>query len=489
MGVYDKAKAARSPIRRNTEGRDQQQRHRWRQAQERMNDRRQQLVELGRQRGLTIVDTRTNSTSPLSISSSSSSGTDLHTRLDNTIATRYLPPTNVPSRLGPNSHLAALLDRSHDARSPAVNGNIFTASLYEPRQSTQADYDRVRLFAPAHHFWEENDMRRSSSTTPVPHSRHLPSVRTTRDRPRSPRSPDAIVHNELRSEQPADSQREQDAGLYFDGASDLVTGSISTTLNDVREAIGSARESIDAARARLGLSARVGGSRDTIPAVPRMNINPNDGLGDRRRSVSQEGSPAEENWTSLFSTIPPDEHLPSASSSFASASASASSSLSSRGRPRSSLTTLTAPDTRATSAETSASPTADAIVCPEPSGQTRDSGTPRSNSAERETTERSERLIRYWESPNPVRNGHREQEDTEDDEHMAMNEDEGVGQYERESLNRIEERLDRFERLDSILNRMEQQQPVPEEMWVSAGLTPHLGLRGGADRIMQRQRL
>lgn len=63
-----------------------------------------------------------------------------------------------------------------------------------------------------------------------------------------------------------------------------------------------------------------------------------DGLGDRQRSFS----PEDESWATLLTTIPPDEHLPSASSSFTSATASASAASLSSNSASSSNTALTA---------------------------------------------------------------------------------------------------------------------------------------------------
>jgi len=63
-----------------------------------------------------------------------------------------------------------------------------------------------------------------------------------------------------------------------------------------------------------------------------------DGLGDRERSFS----PEDESWATLLTTIPPDEHLPSASSSFTSATASASAASLSSNSASSSNTALTA---------------------------------------------------------------------------------------------------------------------------------------------------
>lgn len=63
-----------------------------------------------------------------------------------------------------------------------------------------------------------------------------------------------------------------------------------------------------------------------------------DGLGDRERSFS----PEDESWATLLTTIQPDEHLPSASSSFTSATASASAASLSSNSASSSNTALTA---------------------------------------------------------------------------------------------------------------------------------------------------
>ncbi|SLM40934.1 hypothetical protein LPUS_11792 [Lasallia pustulata] len=96
-----------------------------------------------------------------------------------------------------------------------------------------------------------------------------------------------------------------------------------------------------------------GGDLDELPPLRRMGNrsyhdpfyeshdpsirHPLDGLGDRRRSFS----PDDDTWETLLTTIAPDEHLPSAHSSFTSATASASS-LSSNSAS-SSATVLTAP--------------------------------------------------------------------------------------------------------------------------------------------------
>ena len=333
--------------------------------------------------------------------------------------------------------------------------------------------------------------------------------------------------------------------------------------------------------------------------TPVLTINHTSGLGDRNRSPSQglegldrgepqpggaqqegsesESSPTEENWSSLFSTIPPDDHLPSASSSFTSSASGplSAASLSSNSQRRSPSTNLTAPSSRANSTDSFTQRIDRAHVlaaiergeststvppnCPTdpprryphtsnlrprtstrhptvPSPLDRNSNSnstshptsrrPRSRSPSRLTTTRTPishgRIHRSRNTrastppgtstrrphrttstrhprspyliPSPNHNSHTTIEN--DPLHEAtisaissLRDDPSADPIvheaaetlaeARDARDRLEVHLNRFEHLDGILNRMEESREVPDEMWVGAGLTPGLGLRGG----------
>src|SRR5690606_26327942 len=87
-----------------------------------------------------------------------------------------------------------------------------------------------------------------------------------------------------------------------------------------------------------------------------------DGLGDRQRSLSPPDDNAEnDTWETLLTTITPDEHLPSADSSFTSATASASGALSRNYGLSSSTSTFTP-------SFNSSSGTAQLVLDPYPAG-------------------------------------------------------------------------------------------------------------------------
>ena len=371
------------------------------------------------------------------------------------------------------------------------------------------------------------------------------------------------------------------------------------------------------------------GTRSPLPAArtPAMTVNPTSGLGDRRRSLSpefeteyenlpelipgdeeQDNNPIleEENWTSLLRTIPPDEHLPSASSSFTSSNSNRNSSQPHNASPHS--TDITVPSTRANSANSTRNdpinaspyicpdppthhprphPTTGAlhprrrrrslsdhrIVRPEPPARPRSRSPvpssmlprtpilhhyPRRDLTRRDSTirnspyvpssssvasisrlERSveatnarrerhlaslaardrfeinhadiiQARVAVMESSSPARRsttsarGQRErarqtstetpagvtgQSETQAADASMDNLDEireriVPSAYSslvnaRDARDRLEDHLNRFEHLDSILTRMERQEHVPDEMWVQAGLTPGLGRRVG----------
>ena len=187
-------------------------------------------------------------------------------------------------------------------------------------------------------------------------------------------------------------------------------------------------------------------------SIADMVVNHTDGLGDRRRSFS----PEESTWSTLFSTITPDEHLPSAESSFTSATASAASSLSPHSGSSSS-TLLTAPSTNA------ATINALSHVCDDPSET---SGS-----------------------------------DTEDDFPLGdyagalsgdgpTDEDDDAGRTEESNSRHVQDREERassrrwrlgstaeIRHLHAIHDRLERQLPIPHDWWASAGLSPNLGMR------------
>ena len=109
------------------------------------------------------------------------------------------------------------------------------------------------------------------------------------------------------------------------------------TLPGIRFALG------DAWADNLPPLVRMSDRAPTPPTFTRTSPPPDmDGLGDRRRSVSlglSDSSSGNDAWDTLLTTMEPDEHLPSTSSSFTSAEASASAARSTTASARSSQTT------------------------------------------------------------------------------------------------------------------------------------------------------
>ena len=70
---------------------------------------------------------------------------------------------------------------------------------------------------------------------------------------------------------------------------------------------------------------RVGHLSPRPPGISRAQLQQYDGLGDRLRSPSTSSNGSNDAWDTLLTTLEPDEHLPSADSSFTSATASSQS--------------------------------------------------------------------------------------------------------------------------------------------------------------------
>ena len=221
---------------------------------------------------------------------------------------------------------------------------------------------------------------------------------------------------------------------------------------------------------------RVSDGQDDQP-VPTLAEAQLDGLGDRRRSIS----PMENNWEMLFSTIPPDDRLPSAESSFTSASASARS-LSSNGR-----------------ASASTNPTVASLgdliesshVCPEPT-----------DSSSSDTDEEDYPVGEFMDSQRvTVHHMHSHHHHHHHVDGPAENRSTSSGRQTPEDPEPISfppgrtrplPREDRQRRSDlqqmhdlrDILACLERQEPVPEEWWASAGLARNLG--GSISRVQDR---
>ena len=187
--------------------------------------------------------------------------------------------------------------------------------------------------------------------------------------------------------------------------------------------------------------------------IPRTSYGSTDGLGDRRRSFS----PEESTWETFLTTITPDERLPSAQSSFTSATAPASS-LSSNSAS-SSATVSTAPSSRSEPQNTQPTHVCDETTDSECSDSdddysmtARETGhrtPPLSNPNQTSTTSFQERWVRAgW------------------DLH-----------HETERARRRSDRDLEFRQVHAILDRMDRDEPVPDEWWAAAGLSRNLAGR------------
>ncbi|OCL04013.1 hypothetical protein AOQ84DRAFT_442337 [Glonium stellatum] len=234
-----------------------------------------------------------------------------------------------------------------------------------------------------------------------------------------------------------------------------------------------------------------------------------DGLGDRERSFS----PVEDHWDTMLSTVAPDPHLPSADSSFTSAAASASfsashpssrSGSSNSNSASSSRTHLTIPSQSSrdemiaracdTSDEDTASDTEPEDI------EVREISAPRHASS---------RNANYLADEPPSRNPYRYSRDLRNRSRDAsrfvrnfysftsragpregslpnhsFDDDISLGDRDAEDDAHIQD--PELEQMRSILERLARRDDIPEEFWISAGLTPPL-----AERVerLQRERL
>ncbi|MCJ1473056.1 hypothetical protein MMC13_001705 [Lambiella insularis] len=191
----------------------------------------------------------------------------------------------------------------------------------------------------------------------------------------------------------------------------------------------------------------------------RRMIDHADGLGDRRRSFS----PEENTWETLLTTITPDDRLPTPSSSFVSATASASSLSSNSGR--SAATFLTLPSSRSETINTASN------VCDDPtdseSSDTDDGFTVAGIPPPHDDPP----------SPNPNRYS------------ANIRAAARASQEINEHFARLRRRTDQeieYQRMQALMDRMDRQEPIPDEWWATAGLSRSVS--GRVDRT-ERERL
>lgn len=192
-----------------------------------------------------------------------------------------------------------------------------------------------------------------------------------------------------------------------------------------------------------------------------------DGLGDRERSFS----PEDDSWETLLTTIAPDEHLPSASSSFTSATASASS-LSSNSAS-SSNTLITAPSSTSETLEVFP-------IC--------DMSDSEGSGTEAEDWEMHDGDDR--EDP-PSRNPYRysanvrarsQSIDRQVDDHFNR-----ARQEAPEGVETDEFRRGQLPHMQSVLERLARRDDIPDEWWAAAGLSRNVGGLGGRiHHLMER---
>lgn len=185
-----------------------------------------------------------------------------------------------------------------------------------------------------------------------------------------------------------------------------------------------------------------------------------DGLGDRRRSFSLE----ENTWETLLTTITPDEHLPTPSSSFVSATVSASSLSSNSTPPAPTLSTLLS----------SRSETINTVsnVCDDPTDSEcsdTDGGYVTAGHQDHLNEPSPPVSSRY---PAHVRPTAR-QESQEINDHFAR------------VIRRTDQEIE-YQRMHAMIERMDRQEPIPDEWWATAGLSRNVS--GRVDRS-ERERL
>ena len=228
---------------------------------------------------------------------------------------------SVPPSAEPPANQGGLLGTSSSTRRarPFIDSEVWRnryISLFErPRDTRHVEHlpspPTSAQFAPAYRYYEAEGPSRTHSATPEQHGNYLFQSQTpTRDRQVGDTSPG-------------------DERLMLDG---------STSPAPRSRTPGLVTDHFD------GL-----GDRDRSP---NLDHDQNELHADQEEEQDSETSPVEENWSSLFSTIPPDENLPSASSSFNSSTTGplSAASLSSL-RRRSPSTNLTIPSSRANSAD------------------------------------------------------------------------------------------------------------------------------------------
>ncbi|KAI9850154.1 MAG: hypothetical protein M1838_006041 [Thelocarpon superellum] len=224
---------------------------------------------------------------------------------------------------------------------------------------------------------------------------------------------------------------------------------------------------------------------------PQMQDGAMDGLGDRERSMS----PTDDPWDNIISTIAPDQHLPSASSSFTSATASASAtSLASQslGNSASTSTSLTVP-----------SDSEHPQVCDDPIHLETDSE--EDSEIDDDDDQRAGPYANFdvFETvgPDPAHpdqrirtrhlrlRGFNDDHDNNDDVH-ARDEHEHGPDYapDGDEPPQLDLRDDQhnLQDMQRILNRMARRQDIPDDWWAGAGLSRNLSAR--VDRL-ERERL
>ena len=210
------------------------------------------------------------------------------------------------------------------------------------------------------------------------------------------------------------------------------------------------------------LGANGGGESGSAPGIPLSHAS---GLGDRRRSVSPE---EESTWETLFRTLTPDARLPTpsaGSSSFASAGSASTSAASLRrsgsGESGSGASTLL---TVPTEGEEDEDEDEDGTfhVCVD------------------DVSEMGEEEVDNWGRFFDRHHAELDMVDMgEEGVGLLPREERRYSGAERRSTDRWRsDRHAELQQMHAILERLERQEPVPDELWASAGLERHIRLRG-----------
>lgn len=200
-----------------------------------------------------------------------------------------------------------------------------------------------------------------------------------------------------------------------------------------------------------------------------------DGLGDRQRSLSpQDDNNENDTWETLLTTITPDEHLPSADSSFTSATASASNALSRNYGLSSSSRSLTPSFNSNTG-------TARLVLDPYPADLfTCDFPSPSDGSdTEAELDDRTETSSR-----DRRRHSRRNGATTGESAEQTQSRQPRVNQS-HNSQSSFSSRRDGADpdlhQMQAILDRLARREDIPDEWWAAAGLSRSIGRRLGVD--------